>query len=401
MHPLRDVDEGVLPLKRTTVVDLTQVVAGPFGTMNLGDLGANIIKIEACGRGDRSRSIQPVPEYFDTVNRNKQSITLDLKQERGQQVALNILADADVFVESTKPGRIESYGLDYESVKVVNPSIVYCSIKGFGKGSPYHDLPAWDMLIQAMSGIMSMTGEENHPPLWSGLPSGDLIAGMYAVQSILAALYAQERGKINGEWIQVPMLDAAISWLTTRAGHTFGTGDPFPRLGTRHPSIVPFGLFDSADGKIVVAAGTDTLWQDLCEALDLDDLAVDERFETMDDRIENRDALVKRLELVFKSYNQDELIDQLHEFGVPAGPIYDTETVWEDKHVRQRQLYQTMSRNDRGDAAVIDHPVHFENLLAELRQSPECLGESTHDVLTEVGYDQDDIASLRDAGVID
>jgi crotonobetainyl-CoA:carnitine CoA-transferase CaiB-like acyl-CoA transferase len=401
MYPVRGVDEGILPLKGTTVIDLTQVVAGPFGTMNLGDLGANVIKIEACGRGDRSRSIQPVPEYFDTVNRNKQSITLDLKQERGQQVALKILADADVFVESTKPDRIESYGLDYESVKAVNPSIIYCSITGFGEGSPYRDLPAWDMLIQAMSGIMSMSGEQDRPPLWSGLPSGDLIAGMYAVQSILAALYSREREEIDGEWIQVPMLDAAISWLTTRAGYTFGTDDPFPRLGTRHPSIVPFGLFNSADGKVVIAAGTDSLWHDLCEALDLNDLAADERFETMDDRVENRDALVKRLEPVIESHSQDDLLDQLHKFGVPAGPIYDTKTVWEDEHVRKRQLYQTMSRNDREDAAVIDHPVHFRNLLAELRQPPENLGESTDDVLTEIGYDQDDISSLRDAGVID
>lgn len=401
MHPAAATDEGVLPLAGTTVVDLTQVVAGPFGTMNLGDLGADVVKIEARGRGDRSRSIQPIPAYFDTVNRNKRSVTLDLKRERGQQVALDILADADVFVESTKPGRIEAYGLDYESVSAVNPNIVYCSIDGFGEGSPYSDLPAWDMLIQAMSGIMSITGEEDGDPLWSGLTSGDLIAGMYATQSVLAALYARERGQIDGEWIQVPMLDAAISWLTARAGYTFGTGDPFPRLGTRHPSIVPFGQYDTADGKIVVAAGTDSLWRDLCDALGLDDLAADERFETMGDRIENREALQDELEPQFESYDQDELFERLHEFEVPAGPIYDTKTVWEDEHVRKRELHRTMPRDDREDADVIDHPVHFRNLLTELRRPPERLGESTDDILAQVGYDRDEISSLRDADLID
>lgn len=400
MHPA-SAEEAVSPLCDTTVVDLTQVVAGPFGTMNLGDLGAEVIKIEAPGRGDRSRDIQPAPEYFDTVNRNKRSITLDLKRERGQQIALDLLAEADVFVESTKPGRVERYGLGYEAVSAVNPNIIYCSISGFGKGSPYQDLPAWDMLIQAMSGIMSITGEEDSAPLWSGLPSGDLISGMYATQSILAALYARERGRIDGEWIEVPMLDAAISWLTARAGYTFGTGEPFPRLGTRHPSIVPFGQFDTADGKVVVAAGTDSLWQELCAALDLDELAADGRFTTMAGRVENEQDLLERLEPVFESYEEDILVDRLHEHGVPAGPIYDTLTVWEDEHVQKRELCQTINREGRDDAQVIDHPVHFTNLLAKLRQPPELLGESTTDVLREAGYERDEIEGLRREGIID
>lgn len=400
MHPT-DAATGVLPLDDITVVDLTQVVAGPFGTMTLGDMGADVVKIEAIGRGDRSRSIQPAPEYFDTINRNKRSITLDLKDERGQQVALDLLADADVFVESTKPGRVERYGLDYESVREVNPEIVYCSITGFGEGSPYQDLPAWDMLIQAMSGIMSMSGEDDGPVLWSGLPSGDLIAGTYAVQSIIAALYARERGVVDGEWIEVPMLDAAISWLTSRAGYTFGTGEPFPRLGTHHPSIAPFGLFDCGDGKIVIAAGTDSLWQDFCAALELDELNQDARFETMDGRVEHSDELVERIETMLAEYTQEELLDRLHAHDVPAGPIYDTATVWDDDHVRKRNLHRTMPRDDRADADVIDHPIHFGNLGTELRIPPQQLGESTDDVLSELGYEFGEIDALRDAGVVD
>jgi crotonobetainyl-CoA:carnitine CoA-transferase CaiB-like acyl-CoA transferase len=400
MHPA-DAANGVLPLDDILVVDLTQVVAGPFGTMTLGDMGADVVKIEAIGRGDRSRSIQPTPEYFDMINRNKQSVTLNLKDERGQQIALDLLADADVFVESTKPGRIEQYGLDYETVCEVNPNIVYCSITGFGEGSPYQDLPAWDMLIQAMSGIMSMTGEDDGPPLWSGLPSGDLIAGSYAVQSIIAALYAQERGTIDGEWIEVPMLDAAISWLTSRVGYTFGTDEPFPRLGTHHPSIAPFGLFNCDDGKLVIAAGTDSLWQEFCTALDLTDLGQDPLFETMNGRVKHRDELVERLEARLADYTLDQLLERLHAHNVPAGPIYDTATIWEDEHVKSRNLHRTMARKDSEDADVIDHPIHFSNLRTELRIPPQRLGESTDDILSELGYDSSKIDSLRDAGVLD
>ena len=396
-----ELGEGVLPLDGVTIVDLTQVLAGPFTTMNLGDMGAEVYKIESPGRGDRSRGIQPTPEYFDAVNRNKRSVTLDLKSERGQEVALDLLADADVFVESTKPGRIERYGLDYESVVEANPDIVYCSVTGFGEGSPYENLPAWDMLVQAMSGIMGMTGEPDGKPLWSGLPSGDLAAGMYANQSILAALFARERGQIAGEWIEVPMLDAAVSWLSIRAGYTFGTGEPFPRLGTHHPNIAPFGQFETADGDVVVAAGTDSLWRDLCDALDAAELADDERFEMLDDRAANTEALTDRLDELFSTYSQDELLDRLHAHDVPAGPIYDTETVWDDPHVRDRELRRTMPREGRSDAEVIDHPVHFRNLLTRLETPPESLGQSTDHVLSRVGYDAAEIAELRDEGVID
>lgn len=394
-------DDGVLPLEDIQVVDLTQVLAGPFGTMTLGDMGAEVIKIEAVGRGDRSRGIQPSPEYFDTINRNKRSITLNLKDERGQEIALDILSNADIFIESTKPGRIERYGLGYDAVQEVNPNIIYCSITGFGEESPYEDLPAWDMLIQAMSGIMSITGKPDGPPLWSGLPSGDLIASMYAVQSVLAALYAQEREALNGEWIQVPMLDAAISWLTSRAGYTFGFDEPFPRLGTHHPSIAPFGLFDCANGRLVIAAGTDSLWQELCDALELDEIQKDPRFQSMESRVEHQDELVKRLESVLAKYEKDELLDRLHHHDIPAGSVYNTKTLWEDEHIQKRNLRQSMPRTGREDAEVIDHPVHFNDLVTELRTAPEELGESTDDILSELGYSADKVKLLRNADVID
>lgn len=399
MHPVES-DSGVLPLSDVTVVDLTQVVAGPFATMTLGDMGAEVVKIEAVGRGDRGRSITPSPEYFDAINRNKHSVAVDLKTRAGQEVVHRLLADADVFIESTKPGRAATYDLAYEDVAETNPEIVYCSITGFGHGSPYEDVPAWDMLIQAMSGVMSMTGEPDGPPVWSGLPSGDLAAAMYATQSVLAALYARERGAIDGEWIEVPMLDAAISWICARAGYSFGFGEPFPRAGAHHPSVAPFGAFECADGRIVVATGTDSLWEDLCAAIDRPDLVDDDRFAGMDDRVENVDALLGELEPVFAGRDGDEWIERLHEHGVPAGPIYDTLSVWDDEHVRRRNLRRSMERSGRQDAEVVDHPVHFANLATELATPPPALGEDTGDLLSRLDYSAEEIERLREDDVV-
>lgn len=400
MHPV-DSESGVRPLEGIVVVDLTQVLAGPFATQVLGDLGADVVKIEAVGRGDRSRSVSPIPEYFDTVNRNKRSVALDLKTEEGQAIAHRLLADADVFIESTKPGRTEAYDLAYETVREYNPDVIYCSISGFGHNSPYEDLPAWDMLIQAMSGVMSMTGEPDRPPVWSGLPSGDLAAAMYATQSVLGALYARERGLIDGEWIEVPMFDAALSWLSIRAGHSFGFDEPFPRDGHHHPSIAPFGTFECADGHLVVAAGTDSLWQSFCTAIDRPELADDERFVTLSDRVSHLDMLLDELQSVLLECTEAEWLERLHAHDVPAGPINDTLSVWDDEHVRRRQLHRRMERDGRDDADVIDHPVHFANLATRLDIPPQELGESTDHVLEELGYTESEISLLRERGVVE
>lgn len=388
------------PLSDIKVVDLTQVVAGPFATMQLGDLGADVIKIEAVGRGDRSREVNPRPEYHDTVNRNKSSIELDLKSTGGQEVAKRLLSDADVFVQSMKPGRIETFGLDYSTIAEFNPSIIYCTITGFGTDSPYEEVPAWDFLIQAMSGIMGMTGQPDGPPLWSGMPSGDLSPAMYASQSILSALYARETGKIEGEYIEIPMLDCAISWLCSRAGYTFGTGDPFPRTGTYHPSVAPYGIFECEDEAIVIATGTDSLWRDLCTALDLDELVADERFDTMDKRVENRTALSEKLGSVLGTMSQDEVLEELRENGVPSGPINDTRSVWNDEHVKKRGLRATMERENLEDATVIDHPVRFSTISTPLETPPPTLGQDTEKILSSYGFSDEEIEALRQKDVI-
>ena len=391
---------ATLPLAGVTVVDLTQVLAGPFATMTFGDLGAEVVKIEAVGRGDRARGIEPIPEYFDTINRNKRSIEVDLKSEAGQQVVYDLVREADVFVESTKPGRVERFNIAYEDLRAVNPELIYCSISGFGSDSPYEELPAWDMLVQAMSGIMSMTGEEGGRPLWSGLPSGDLITAMYTSQSVLTALYARERGLIESEWIEVPMLDAAISWLSSRAGYTFGYDEPFPRLGTHHPSIAPFGVFSCADDDIVIAAGTASLWEEFCSVLGREDLLADERFQTLPDRCANLEALTEAIEAELATDTASAWIDRLQAAAIPAGPIHDTKSVWEDEHVARRGLHKVMEREGREDADVIDTPIHFSTLGTHLETPPEELGASTTSLLRRHGYDEAEIERLRADGVI-
>lgn len=393
-------DQTMRPLDDVTIVDLTQVIAGPFGTMNLADLGAEVIKIEAVDRGDRGRTIHPIPEYFDTLNRNKRSIEVNLKHDAGQRIVHDLVEDADVFIESMKPGRRDAFNLSYQDLREHNPSLIYCSISGFGSDSPYENLPAWDMLIQAMSGIMSVTGDASGHPLWSGLPVGDLIASMYATQSVLAALYARERGLIESEWIEVPMFDAAISWLSARAGHTFGFDEPFPRLGTRHPTIAPFGLFQCQDERIVIAAGTESLWTNLCQTLECESLLTDERFATMHERAQNADQLTELLEATLSTKPAAVWIERLQAADVPAGPIHDTKSIWSDEHVRHRNLRRSMERDDDSSAVVIDHPVHFSVLRTHLGTPPEPLGASTERILEQHGYDAASLTRLREQGVI-
>lgn len=389
------------PLEGVTVIDLTQVLAGPMATMMLGDLGAEVVKVEAVGRGDISRGWEPSPHYFDANNRNKQSIAVDLKTEEGQEVVHRLLADADVFVENMKPGRPERFALDYERVREINSDIVYCSIKGFGRDSPYENVPAMDVIIQALSGVMSVTGETDGPPLWSGLPSGDLAPAMYAVQSIVSALFARERGLIEGEFLEVPMFDTTLSWLGVRAGYSFKFDEPFPRSGTQHPTAEPFGVFECDDDQIVALASTPTLWEGFCECVDRPDLLEDERFASNELRLQNRDQLRGELDPEFATESVDHWAEVFHENEVPAAPIYDTLSVWEDDHVQRRDLRQTVPREGREDAEVIDNPVQFTNLETTLEGAPPALGEDTDDILAGIGYDKEAIRTLKESGAIE
>ena len=393
-------DHAVRPLDNITVVDLTQVIAGPFGSMILGDYGAEVIKIEAPGRGDTARTSYPAPQYFDTLNRNKRSISIDLKSSEGQAVAHSLLEDADVLIENTKPGRIKDFGLDYETVTEVNPNIVMCSITGFGQGSPYEGNTAMDKVVQAMSGIMSLQGPEDGPSMWSGLPIGDLAASLYAVQSILAALFARSEGRIESEWIEVPMFDVAISLLGPRAGYSFGVSEPHPRGGRRNPLGEPNGTFICQDEPIIVQASGQALWQDFCRAINREDLIEDERFKTREDRMEHTRELLEIIEPILASKSAVEWIEIFRQYEVPTGPVNDTKTVWEDEHVQERGLKVTMEREGREDAEVVDHPVHFSKLIADVRSPPPEVGGDTRRLLQNAGYDEADIDRLFSDNIV-
>lgn len=395
---------SVTPLEGITVVDLTQVQSGPFASQMLGDLGAEVLKIEAVKRGDLSRGMSVSnrgSEYFDVLNRNKQSIAIDLKDERGQEVVHSMLEDANVFIENAKPGSIEKFNLTYEQVAEVNSEIIYCSIAGFEAESEYGHIPAWDMLIQGMSGMMGITGEKEGGPLWSGLPIGDLAASLYAANSITTALYATEKGELSGEHIEVPMLDSLMSLLTTRAAHSFVNHEPFPRLGTYHPGLAPFGIYDTADGQIVIAAGSQGLWPSFCRGLEREGLIEDERFDSVDNRLENRAELRAIIQELLLEHTAEEWQEIMFDESVPVGKIQDTHSVWEDDYVQHRQLHQSIERTDGKEAHYIRSPPIFSTIADDLRSPPPVLGEHTDSILEQNGYTDDQITALREAGVVE
>ena len=264
------------PLDGVTVLDITQMVAGPFASMQLADLGADVYKIERPDGGELGRSNPPFVEgrsaYFASVNRNKRSVALDLKSEDGQAAFRSLAAEADVIVENNPPGRMEGFGLGYEGIRELNPGIVYCSISGFGQTGPYRELPALDIVAQAMSGVMSMTGPGDGKPYRAGVPIGDIAASMYAVQSIVMALFQAERTG-EGDYLDVSMVDCLVQWLTVRAGYTWGAGEPYPRSGNSLEEFVPYGVWDTADGYLAVVVVADHHWERPCAVIDREEPA--------------------------------------------------------------------------------------------------------------------------------
>src|SRR3990170_7192983 len=285
-----------LPLQGLQVIDLSKDFAGPFCTMLLSDLGAEVIKIEKPGMGDETRAwgppfIKGLSYYFLSLNRGKKSITLNLKTREAQKIVRQLARDADVSVESYRPGTIARFKLDYSSLRRVNKALVYCSISGFGQTGPYRDRPSYDIIALAMSGIMSTTGEEGRPPVRVSVPVADIAAGHYAATAILAAL-ARRLVKRVGDYIDVSLLDSIVSWLTYNATNYFAAGIQSPRMGSAHPSIVPYQAFRCRDRDLIVAVGNDQQWKAFCEAIGREDLAVDERFRTNPLRVCNRNVLV-------------------------------------------------------------------------------------------------------------
>lgn len=386
------------------VVDLTRVMAGPYCTMLLGDLGADVVKIERPGAGDDTRSWGPpfidgISAYYLCVNRNKRSMTLDLKHPAGQEILWRLIEQADVLVENFSPGTVERLGFGYQAVRSRRPQIVYCSISGFGQTGPGKDRTAYDQIVQGMSGLMSVTGFPDGVPTRFGVPIADIAAGMFAAYAIVAALFHRQRTG-EGQYIDTSMLGGQVALLTYQAGIYFATGETPRRTGNAHPIVAPYQTFSTADGYVNIAAGNDAIFARLCRALGLEHLLEDPRFQTNAGRITNLPALVESLEAALKTYRTSEVVAMLDAADVPCGPIYTVPEVFADPQVQHLELRQRVPHPALGEVDQLGFPYRFSASPAAIRRHPPLLGEHTEEVLAEVGYSPAEIARLREAGAV-
>ena len=393
--------EGLLDGLR--VLDFTRVLAGPFATALLADLGAEVIKIESHG-GDDYRHVGPFKEgesaLFLLVNRGKKGVVLDLKSAAGVDIARRIAERADVVVENFAPGVAARLGVDYESLRAVNPRLVYASISGFGQAGPLAHRPAYDLIAQAMSGLMSVTGEPGRPPLRAGDSFADLAAGLYGAWAVTAALYARERGG-EGRHIDVAMFDALFSFLPTALSQLLYAGQTPGRIGNRHPLSTPFGSFRAADGHVVITVANDALFARLADCMGRPELASDPRFLHDRDRTDHEPALRAIIEGWTGVLSVDEVVAALEAARVPASPIWTVEEAAASAQTAFRQLLTVTEHPVAGEITMIEQPVHFSGMARGRIGRAPCLGEHTAAVLSGLlGMGEEEIAALREAGVI-
>jgi formyl-CoA transferase len=387
------------------VIDLSRILAGPFCTMLLGDLGAEVIKVEQPDVGDGSRQWGPPwvgseSAYFLSINRNKKSITINLKHQKGQEILKRLIAEADVLVENFLPGTLERFGLDYHSLSAENPGLIYCSISGYGQNGPYRDLPGYDFMIQAQGGIMSITGPVEGPPHKVGVAIVDITAGLFANSAILAALHHRDQNG-QGQYIDIALLDSQIGWLVNQAHNYFATGAAPDRFGNAHPNIVPYEVFRAKDGYLALAIGTDAQYRRFCELVACPELWQDERFQTNAGRVEHRQTLVPRLQALIERRTLSEWLDLLTENRIPAAPINDIPTLLDDPQVAARQMVQTIEHPTLGEIQQLGPVAKLSQTPAQIHSAPPLLGEHTESILRqELGYNQEEITRLRQAGAI-
>lgn len=393
------------PLEGIRVLDLTRALAGPFCTLMLGDYGADVIKIEIPGAGDDTRHWGPpfVGEesaYFLSINRNKRSLTLNFKDPEAIKIFLQLAKDADVIVENFTPGVMARFGLDYETVKGVNPKIVYCSISGFGQTGPYQSRPAYDQIMQGISGIMSITGEPDGEPQKVGIAVTDIGAGMWSAFAVMTAIFHREQ-KGEGQYIDISMMDSQVAWLTYQAATYFANDEPPKRLGAAHPTLVPYQAFMCEDGKYInVAVGSERIWDRFCQGMKMPEMKENPEYATNGDRVRNRDEIVPNLQKIFLTRPVNDWVQDLQEFNVPCGPINDLADVFSDPQLLHRKMFVEMPHPTLGSIKQTGLPIKFSLTPGALDRHPPLLGEHNGELLKELGYSEADIQRLTEQEVI-
>ncbi|MBP2306870.1 CoA transferase [Azospirillum melinis] len=397
------------PLSHIRVLELSRVLAGPWSAQTLADLGADVIKVERPGAGDDTRAWGPPwagdqSAYFLSTNRGKRSITIDFERPEGQELVRRLAAQADVVIENFKVGGLVKYGLDYDSLKAVNPRLVYCSITGFGQTGPYRNRAGYDFMIQGMGGLMSITGQpDGEPgggPVKVGVAVTDIFTGLYATIGIMGALAHRDRTG-EGQQVDLALLDVQVAVLANQAMNCLVGGKAPQRLGNAHPNIVPYQAFATRDGYIILAVGNDGQFAKFCTVAGRPDLAKDERYATNPARVANRKELVALLEELIRTRDSQDWLGALEQVGVPCGPINDLAAVFEDPQVKARNIHQNLPHPTQGSVPTVASPIRYSGTPLVHDTAPPTLGQHTDTVLAEsLGLGEADIAALREKGVI-
>jgi crotonobetainyl-CoA:carnitine CoA-transferase CaiB-like acyl-CoA transferase len=397
---------GTLPLAGVRVLDLSRVLAGPWCAMVLGDLGAEVIKVEHPERGDDTRDWgmrigSTETAYFNSVNRNKRSVCLDLKTPEGQQIARDLVRKSDVVIQNFKFGDIDKLGLGYEALSAEQPGLIYCSITGYDRTGPEAARPGYDLVIQGEAGLMALNGEPTQPPLKFGVAAVDMMTGMYAAQGVLAALYEREKtGK--GRHIGMALFDCGLMITAYYGLEALLRGNDPPRFGNGHPSIMPYGVYEAADGPLVVAVGNNSQFVRFCvDVIDRADIAADERFKTNIARTQHRDELMPEIRRELASRQRADLLARMSAAGIPCGEVAGLHEALTSQRAVDGGLVKTMPHAEVGSVSVLASPYRFDGERLPVRSAPPKLGEGTRDVLQELlGLSEEKLAALKGSGVI-